>query len=77
MVNTVICPAVVVRAATYAAVGPYCADFTFAVDWGMWLRIELASWSIAYIATLLLRYRVHARRDTNRFQESGEDLRHA
>lgn len=72
--NHVFAPTVIVRAAAYAGVGGYRDDFPYLSDWDMWLRIELAGWSVCYIASPLARSRVHPDQLTARLQSRGEDI---
>lgn len=70
--NYVVAPTVLVRAAVYREVGGYRPQYSFLMDWDLLLRIELAGWSVAYIAQPLARYRLHSGQLTLRLQDNGQ-----
>jgi glycosyltransferase involved in cell wall biosynthesis len=58
--NYVFCPSVMVRRECYSRVGGFKPGLKCALDWDMWLRLDLASGKVGYSAELLAAYRVHA-----------------
>ena len=55
--NFVTFPTVMVRRESFLEVGPFDPELSFALDWDMWLRIELAGYLVAYLARPLACYR--------------------
>jgi len=55
--NYVACPTVLVRRECYTKLGAFDPKLFFALDWDMWLRIELAGYRVGYLARPQLCYR--------------------
>ena len=69
--QTVYCPAVVVRRATYASVGVFDPRLRYIIDWEMWIRIAAAG-PVAYLADPLASYRVHDGSESGRLLAGGQ-----
>jgi glycosyltransferase involved in cell wall biosynthesis len=69
--QTVYCPAVVVRRATYEAVGVFDPLLRYIIDWEMWIRIAAAG-PVAYLPEPLVSYRVHEGSESGRLLSSGQ-----
>ena len=74
--NYFYCPSVMVRRVCYERAGLFNVNISFAADWDMWLRIELAGYKVAYIAKVLSNYRYHGSSvsSTSGFLGSSEEL---
>lgn len=69
--QTVYCPAVVVRRATYNRVGEFDPLLKYIVDWEMWIRIAAAG-PVAYLPEPLASYRVHEGSESGRLLAGGK-----
>jgi len=72
--NRVRPPGVVVRRATYAAVGDFRTDLPHAADWEMWMRLATAG-PVWFENQILAEYRVHDGQDTAARVQTGDNLR--
>lgn len=72
-VQTIRCPAIVVKRKVYESIGGYCHDAGFAADWEMWKRIAV-NYPVAYQPQILACYRVHSESETFRLQKSSSDI---
>jgi glycosyltransferase involved in cell wall biosynthesis len=70
--NPVSCPSVIVREECYAQVGLFDAQFPFAADLEMWMRIA-KQYNVGYLSKPLLAQRVHPQQETMRFKGTGKD----
>ncbi|MEI7533771.1 MAG: glycosyltransferase [Verrucomicrobiae bacterium] len=71
--NQVQCPAIVVRRAAYETVGGFDDQFSFTLDWEMWLRIA-ASFSVLYQPEVLASFRIQSDSETSRLAQTGETV---
>jgi glycosyltransferase involved in cell wall biosynthesis len=66
-------PSVVVRRATYEALGGFRPDLCYTLDWEMWCRIA-KDFPVWFEPAVLASYRVHGSAATSRLRSSGEDI---
>lgn len=67
------CAAIVVRRATYAAVGSFRSDLPYCLDWEMWGRVA-ARFPFAYSPKILAGYRRHSGSETARLAKTDATL---
>ena len=72
--NQVQCPAIVVRRAAYETVGGFDDQFSFTLDWEMWLRLA-ANFPVLYQPEVLACFRIQADSETSRLAQTGETVR--
>jgi glycosyltransferase involved in cell wall biosynthesis len=74
--NYFYCPSVLVRKKCYETAGYFDPTIANAADWDMWLRIELASYRVAYTAKILANYRIHggSETSTSKFLGSNKEM---
>jgi hypothetical protein len=66
--NLICCPSVLARRKCYEKLGGFDTSLPFTGDWEMWLRIALF-YPVAYLASPLVKYRVHETNETHNFRE--------
>jgi hypothetical protein len=73
--NTIACPSVVARRASFETAGPFDTSLPFTADWEMWMRLALA-FDVWYIVEALVQYRRHDANETEQFAGAAE-IEHA
>ena len=71
--NRIAAPSIVVKAATYAAVGGFDETLPHAADWDMWARAATAG-EVVFVDRVLAQYRVHPGNDTSKRLRTGANM---